>query len=272
MAPVFPYMELDRPKTYFQLRFNTTKQTLREYYNSVRGYNDPSDLDYFKEKYTKVWKLSTGILYYFWIGDENGRTGDPDDYYHVYKFVPNNNSEYSYVENTLKKEYPGIHNIVFSMMTPGSILSWHTDQGFLARWHHVLDNDAKTPSMIFKKHNEEEVKIPAKPGDSFIADVKIPHCVPSSSKHRVHLLACLLGEEFRRDDNALNRHGFLMEGNTTWADWKKLGMMGDVKSTKKIAKKYNSKVADIDGKWVTVKIQRNGKLITKKVLLRKFNK
>ena len=40
MAPVFPYMELDRPKTYFQLRFNTTKQTLREYYNSVRGYNN----------------------------------------------------------------------------------------------------------------------------------------------------------------------------------------------------------------------------------------
>jgi hypothetical protein len=274
MTPVFPYMELDRPKTYFQLRFDTKKQTLRQYYNAVRGYNDSNDLDYYEEKYTKVWKLSTGMLYYFWIGEENGRTGDPDDYYHVYKFIPNNNSEYSYVEDTLMKAYPGIHNIVFSMMTPGSILSWHSDQGFLARWHHVLDNDAKTPSMIFKKPNEDEVEIPAKPGDSFIADVSLPHCVPPSSKHRVHLLACLIGKDFTGgEDNKRNRHGFLMEQNITWADWKKTNMMDRRwETSEKITRKYNVKETDKEGKWVTVKIWRNKKLITKKVLLRKFNK
>ena len=263
MTPISPYMELDRRQTYYQLRFDTKLKPLRQYYNSVRGYDDPSDLDYYEKKYTKTYTLPTGTLFYFFIGNENGRTGDPNDYYHVYKFIPKDNRLYRNIEEKLFSTYSEMHSIEFSMMTPNTMLSWHTDEHFQYRYHHVLTNDAKTPSMIFKKPNEDQVEIPAKAGDVYMADVKIPHCVPSGTKTRLHLMACITGENFHAL-NGQSRHGFLMKENTTWADWKENQQIS--------ATKIGDKIANKERKWVTVKVWENEKLITKKILARKFNK
>ncbi|SVC76989.1 uncharacterized protein METZ01_LOCUS329843, partial [marine metagenome] len=69
ISPISSYVELDRSKTYFQVEMTGKIGSLRELYNGVRGFDDLSDLDYYEEKYTKVWNLPTGTLYYFWIGD-----------------------------------------------------------------------------------------------------------------------------------------------------------------------------------------------------------
>jgi len=267
MTPIFPYMELDRRQTYFQLRFDTKLKPLRQYYNTVRGYDDPSDLDYYEKKYTKTYTLPTGTLFYFFIGDENGRTGDPKDYYHIYKFIPKDNRPYRNIEEKLFSTYPEMYNIEFSMMTPNTMLSWHTDEHFQYRYHHVLTNDAKTPSMIFKKPNEDQVEIPAKAGDVYMVDVKIPHCVPAGTKTRLHLMAWITGDYFKEKAiTGRSRHGyfFVENGKEKWADWKE---NQQISSTK-----IGDKVANKEGKWVTVKNWRNKKLITEKVLLRKFNK
>ena len=89
MDPVWNDIEI-KPKTYIHCYLDSVKKSLRTYYNGIRGFDDPKDLDYFEEKYTKTWKYPTGTLHYFWVGEENARTGDPEDYQNVYKFIPKN--------------------------------------------------------------------------------------------------------------------------------------------------------------------------------------
>ncbi len=226
MKPVFPHMDRHRTKTYFHLRFDNTDLGLRKFFNSVRGYDDPSDLDTYAEKFTNTYILPTGKLYYFLVNDVSGKTGDPDDYYHVYKFLPNDTSVLDPIKEKIEKDWPGIHNLAFSMMTPGSILSWHTDEYFAARYHHVIQKDQDEPSMVFKrKQDKESTNIPAVPGDCYIANVKIPHCVLPCKAIRLHLLGCLpeSGLTSLRNDYGLkdSRHGFLIKENTTWTEWAK---------------------------------------------------
>ena len=48
------------------------------------------------------------------------------------------------------------------------------------------------PSMVFKRKSDKEVtNISAIPGDCYIANVKIPHCVLPCKSTRIHLLGCL---------------------------------------------------------------------------------
>ena len=226
MKPVFPHMDRHRTKTYFHLRFDNTDMGLRKFFNSVRGYDDPSDIDTYAEKFTNTYILPTGKLYYFLINEESGKTGDPEDYYHVYKFLPKDTSVLEPIKEKISKEWPGIHNLSFSLMTPGSILSWHTDEYFAARYHHVIEKDHSEPSMVFKRKQDKEVtNIPAVPGDCYIANVKIPHCVLPCKSTRLHLLGCLPEEglsSLRNEENRKDsRHGFLMKENTTWTEWAK---------------------------------------------------
>ena len=228
MDPVWKDIEI-KPKTYIHCYLDSVKKSLRTYYNGIRGFDDHKDLDYFEEKYTKTWKYPTGTLHYFWVGEENARTGDPEDYQNVYKFIPTNSVEYNHIMSQLMSQFSvrfwpdaqSIDNLMFTMMTPGTQLTWHKDRNIDLRFHQVIKNDAKTPSMIFKKPGEDEVPIPAKPGDVYVADVKIPHCVPFSKSTRLHLMGCIVSKHFKDLDNKLNRHGFLMDKNTTWTDWKK---------------------------------------------------
>jgi hypothetical protein len=230
MKPVFPHMDRHRTKTYFHLRFDNSDMGLRKFFNSVRGFDDPSDIDTYAEKFTNTYILPTGKLYYFLINEESGRTGDPEDYYHVYKFLPNDTSLLDPIREKIMEEWPGIHNLSFSMMSPGSILSWHTDEHFAARYHHVIEKDNDEPSMVFKRKGDEEVtNISAIPGDCYIANVKIPHCVLPCKSTRIHLLGCLPEEKltslYNKEDVEAkqkdSRHGFLVKENTTWTEWAK---------------------------------------------------
>ena len=86
----------------------------------------------------------------------------------------------------------------------------------------MVQNDGETPSMIFKQNGQLK-NIPAVEGETYYANVNVPHCVPLSKSPRLHLLGCV-ADDTREDSKHLrniSRHQHIGDSDKTWADWKK---------------------------------------------------
>ena len=202
-----------------------SKFTLRKIYNGIKGYNDSSEATYNAlEKYIKTWTYDTGWMMWFYGGEENMKSGDPESYQNIYKFIPNQKTlkKYEDVVNKIKEQIEDelegqISTLMFTLLPPGSQLDWHKDSGLSGRLHIVIENDGTTPSMIFK-NNGKIIPLPAVQGDTYFANINVPHCVPRSYAPRLHLVGCVYDPKIQDDDT---RHQEIGESEQTWADWKK---------------------------------------------------
>ena len=107
---------------------------------------------------------------------------------------------------------------MFTKIPVGSGLDWHVDTGMAGRFHSVVENDGKTPSMTFKQDGIIK-HIPAVQGETYYANINVPHCVPESKSNRLHLLGCVSDPDDR--DNTETRHQHMGDSDMTWAEWKK---------------------------------------------------
>ena len=108
--------------------------------------------------------------------------------------------------------------MMFTLLPVGSGLDWHVDTGLIGRFHSVVENDGKTPSMIFKQNGKLK-NIPAVKGETYYANINVPHCVPLSDSPRLHLLGCV--SEPNPIVEGPTRHQAMGDSDTTWADWTK---------------------------------------------------
>ena len=202
-----------------------SKSTLRKIYNGIRGYDDSNEATFDAvEKYIKTWTYDTGWMMYFYAGEENMKSGDPQSYQNIYKFIPNRKTleKYKDVIDAFKEQVDiklggEIGALMFTLLPPGSGLDWHVDTGMKGRYHVVVENDGTTPSMVFKI-NGKVTPLPAVQGDTYFANIQIPHCVPISQTPRLHLLGCIDDPD---EDDFNSRHQEIGESDQTWADWKK---------------------------------------------------
>ena len=205
------------------------KDQLRDMYNGIRGWDDPSDINEYLGKYVKTWTYSTGWMLYFYAGPENCKSGDEKSFQNIYKFIPNKKTleKYKPIVDNLKKQIAEevgytLVQLMYTLLPVGSGLDWHVDTGMEGRFHSVVQNDGETPSMIFKQNGQLK-NIPAVEGETYYANVNVPHCVPLSKSPRLHLLGCV-ADDTREDSKHLrniSRHQHIGDSDKTWADWKK---------------------------------------------------
>ena len=69
------------------------------------------------------------------------------------------------------------------------------------------------------KQNGQIKHIPAVQGETYYADINVPHCVPESKSNRLHLLGCVSDPD--DTENSETRHQHLGDSDQTWAEWKK---------------------------------------------------
>ncbi len=204
----------------------TSKHTLRKMYNSIRGWDDEIDEDeYRRNGWAKVWTYSTGWMMYYYAGPENCRSGDENSFQNIYKFIPNlqtlkkYQSEIDSYKNQISGELGGeLGQLMFTKIPVGSGLDWHVDTGMAGRFHSVVENDGKTPSMTFKQNGQIK-HIPAVQGETYYANINVPHCVPESKSTRLHLLGCV--SDPNDTESSETRHQHLGDSDQTWAEWKK---------------------------------------------------
>tara|TARA_Y100000592_G_scaffold93342_1_gene156369 strand:+ start:1964 stop:2791 length:828 start_codon:yes stop_codon:yes gene_type:complete len=205
------------------------KESLRKMYNSIRGFDDPTDKDSFIGEWCKTWTYDTGWMLYFYAGPENCKSGDDKSFQNIYKFIPNQKTldKYKVIVDGLKEQIKKevghtLVQLMYTLLPVGSGLDWHVDTGMVGRFHSVIKNDGKTPSMIFKQNGKLK-NIPAVQGETYYANINVPHCVPLSEKPRLHLLGCVADMSKDNPDHLVNltRHQHMGESDKTWADWKK---------------------------------------------------
>tara|TARA_A100001011_G_C14320317_1_gene850269 strand:- start:8192 stop:9004 length:813 start_codon:yes stop_codon:yes gene_type:complete len=202
-----------------------SKHQLRKMYNGIRGWDDQSDINEYLGKWCKTWTYSTGWMMYFYAGPENCKSGDDKSFQNIYKFIPNQQTleKYKPIIEQYKKQIEletsgKLIQLMFTLLPVGSGLDWHVDTGMVGRFHSVIENDGKTPSMIFKQ-NDQLKDIPAIRGETYYANINVPHCVPLSKSPRLHLLGCV--SEKNPTVEGPTRHQAMGDSDRTWADWKK---------------------------------------------------
>ncbi len=206
----------------------SSKHTLRKMYNDIRGWNDEDDEGEFREQgWAKVWTYETGWMMYYYAGPENCRSGDDKSFQNIYKFIPNlktlkkYQSEIDSFRNQVKDELGArVCQLMFTKIPVGSGIDWHVDTGLVGRFHSVIENDGTTPSMTFKQNGEIK-HIPAVEGETYYANINVPHYVPESNSTRLHLLGCVDGWDWRTQPKEKDRHQDLGASDQTWAEWKK---------------------------------------------------
>jgi hypothetical protein len=215
---------------------NVNEKLLRKIYNGVRGFDDPTDQHTYLEKYMTVKEYNTGWMVTVYAGPENCRSGD-GSFQNIYKFIPKLKSLKPYekliskIKEQVDKECDAhLNNLMFSMLPPGSKIDWHIDNDMVGRYHIVVKNDMITPSMTFKKDGNSKLEhIPAKIGETYFANVNIPHTVPISTQTRLHLLGCchqktttFASLRTKAKLGNIKRHQCMEDDiKLTWAEWKK---------------------------------------------------
>ena len=74
--------------------------------------------------------------------------------------------------------------------------------------------------MTFKQDGRLK-DIPAVPGETYYANINVPHCVPLSKSPRLHLLGCVSDIDADKKGKDVTRHQAMGDSGITWADWKK---------------------------------------------------
>ncbi len=204
-----------------------SKWQIRDMYNAIRGWNDESDINEYLGKWCKTWTYKTGWMLYFYAGPENCRSGDANSFQNIYKFIPNQKTIKKYqteidLYKNQVKDFTGydLIQLMFTLLPVGSGVDWHVDTNLVGRFHSVIENDGKTPSMTFKQDGQLK-DIPAVPGETYYANINVPHCVPLSKSPRLHLLGCVSDIDADKKGKDVTRHQAMGDSGITWADWKK---------------------------------------------------
>lgn len=178
---VFDYIDFI-PKTYLNAYVYKKDTSIKTIYEGMSGKH--TDIPW--QDRTKVYKLSTGTLYYIYFDYDNAYIGE-DDHLHTYAFISNEMEHLGlkYYQQ-FKRHYPKCKETLwFSYMKTDTGFDWHVD-GDMYRYHQILINDGVTPS--FSTQDED---LYFRPGNAFIEYVNTPHRVLPNKSERLHLIASM---------------------------------------------------------------------------------